>query len=684
MAALLNESFVPIAVDREERPDVDAIYWNYIQLVNSDAGWPINVFLTPELEPVFGGTYWPGPGTESAVSDGRHAEGGLDFLEILQKLERAWAEREAQCRSETVDTREKLRKFAAEGTQAARSRPVASGADLEVDLDQLEEAYSQLAATYDRINGGFGLAPKFITPAKLSFLLGLPQLPQVVQDVVGTSEVEHAREMALATLRKIRRGGIHDQVGGGFSRLSATQDWTLPQFEKMLADNALLLGLYLDAWVSGSDGQPARDGEFADVVYELAEYLTGPPLRLAGGAFATSEGADSFGKKGDRHMREGAYYVWTRREFDSVVGGGGDDQLVTSVAAAYWNVFEHGNVESVDDPADEFLSQNVLYVDADEAEIGKQLGISTDEVKRIVALSKKKLLAHREKERDRPQTDEKVVTCYNGMAIGALARTGATLKRGGLDAENGEKYLAAAEEAANFIETELWDRQDKTLYRTYYEGRGDTKGLAEDYAFLIEGLLELHAATGKARWLNWADELQGKIRPPRETAGTAADRPAERQIDLFYDRPLDDKEPNASLRPAPPTVGRSASGGFYSTVDAAPHIILRLKDGSMKPRHFPPLLRLVSAFAPSSFSRAIAYSFLTSGYVAAFGQRDIGVQPLPPGGPRRQRGVQPAGGRDNPRLRGGNAATPVALSHAALWRGHGEAVLVWGLAGASG
>ena len=514
IASLLNESFVPIVIDREERPDIDNIYWNYIQLVNSDAGWPINVFLTPELAPVFGGTYWPGPGTESAVSDGRHAEEGLDFLEILQKLQRAWVERETQCRSETVDTLSKLRKFAAEGTQAPRAQTAASEAvDLEVDLDQLEEAYTQITTTYDHINGGFGLAPKFITPAKFSFLLRLAQLPQAVQDVVGAPEVEHATEMALKTLRKIRDGGIHDQVGAGFSRLSATQDWTLPQFEKMLVDNALLLDLYLDAWLLTSKGKPSKTGEFADVVYELADYLTKPPIRQDNGAFASSEAADSYGKKGDEHMREGAYYVWTRREFDAVVSDGHDDQLVTSVAAAYWNVFEHGNVESINDPSDEFISQNILYVDVDEAEIGKQLGIATEEVKRIIASSKKKLLAHREKERDRPRVDDKIVASSNGMAIGALARTGAALKQDGLDGDNGEKYIKAAEQAATFIKKELWDSQAKTLYRSYREGRGNTHAFADDYAFLINGILELHAATDKAEWLAWADELQGKTFP---------------------------------------------------------------------------------------------------------------------------------------------------------------------------
>ncbi|CRK27382.1 hypothetical protein BN1723_013962 [Verticillium longisporum] len=245
-ASLLNEAFVPVIVDREERPDLDTIYMNYVQAVNGAGGWPLNPFLTPELE--------PNPGAGKTAAD------------------------------------------------------VSS----ELDLDQLEEAYSHIAGTFDPVYGGFGLAPKFPVPAKLSFLLRLPHYLHPVQDVVGPTECAHATEMALFTLRKIRDSGLRDHVGGcGFARYSITPDWSIPHFEKLTSDNALLLGLYLDAWlISNGD----KDGELYDVVVELADYFSSPPMRLPGGGFASSEAADSYYRRGDTDVREGAFHLWTRKE----------------------------------------------------------------------------------------------------------------------------------------------------------------------------------------------------------------------------------------------------------------------------------------------------------------------------------------------------------------------------------
>ncbi|EFX01859.1 duf255 domain containing protein [Grosmannia clavigera kw1407] len=567
VAEILNTSFIPIVVDREERPDIDAIYWNYLQLVNSSAGWPINVFLTPELEPVFGGTYWPGPGSEGSVRDGQE-DGGEDemigFLGILKKLRQSWTDREAQCREEARETVVQLRKFAAEGTLGPRGllRPtVAEGApylsrDLDLDIDQLDDAYTQLKKTFDPVNGGFGVVPKFVTPAKYSFLLKLGSFPNVVQGIIGDAEAKNAVQMALFTLRKLQDSGLHDHLRGGFSRASHTINWTLPHFEKLVPDNALLLSLYLDAWLYGlrtsGTGAKGTDAEFADVVYALADYLSSSPIRLEGGGFASSEAADSYYRRGDNHTREGAYYVWTRREFDAVVGGQrSENDLDTRAAAAYWNVLEHGNVDREDDPNDEFINQNVLYVNKDASEVARQFGISRSDVLRVVKTSKKKLAAHREKERVRPAADRKVTVANNGVVIAALARVGAVLVHGGFDPANGEKYISAARSAARFIKANLWDVQDKCLFRTYsYGQKGTNCGFAEDYAVLIEGLLELYEATGELEWLQWADQLQ------------------QRQIEQFYDG-VD----------MPPTSSHSASGGFYRTSEHEPFNILRIKDG---------------------------------------------------------------------------------------------------------
>lgn len=510
---------------------------NYIQAVNGDGGWPLNIFLTPELEPVFGGTYWPGPGTELITgTEGQDSAAGdeerLDFLVVLQKLDKVWREQETRCRKEAGEILLQLREFAAEGTLGARAigTPAGGGVssaamgaspatadlvanpgsvnptgvaapELDLDLDQLEEAYAHIAGTFDAVNGGFGApAPKFPTPPKLSFLLRLGEFPSAVADVVGEKEVAKAREMATFTLRKLRDGGLRDHVGGGFARYSVTSDWAVPHFEKMVADNALLLGVYLDAWLG--ERKKGAEGDFLDVVFELGDYLTSRPILTESGGFASSEAADSFYRKGDRHVREGAYYLWTRREFDSVVG----DE--SSVVAAHWNVLQHGNVPRDLDPQDEFINQNVLCVKKDVGELSRQFGIPVDEVKSIIKSAKEKLLAHREKERVRPETDEKVVAAYNGMVISALARAGRAIRD--LDAERAKRYIDAATGAARFAKEKLWDAEEKVLYRSFHETRSDTRAFADDYAFLIEGLLDLAEATEDEDFIAWADELQSE------------------------------------------------------------------------------------------------------------------------------------------------------------------------------
>lgn len=502
---------------------------NYIQAINGSGGWPINVFLTPDLEPVYGGTYWPSPGTELIGVDGEEVpeDERLDFLVILQKMRDVWPEHEARCRQEAKEIVSKLREFAAEGTLGTRGIGTPSNvstssaavptdtsgtpmvADSDLDLDQLEEAYTHIAGTFDPVNGGFGVAPKFPTPAKLSFLLRLAHFPSEVADVVGEKEVAQATHMALHTLRRLRDGGLRDHVGGGFHRYAVTANWSMPHFEKMVSDNALLLGCYLDAWLSAAakKGRVHKDDEFANIVFEMAEYLTAPPVQRPDGGFACSEAADSYYRKGDPHMREGAYYMWTRREFDQAFGG--SDPQLSAVAAAHWKVLEHGNVDREQDPIDEFINQNVLYTVKDAKDLGKQFGISPEEAQKLIETARGKLKAHREKDRVRPEIDDKAVTSINAQVISALARTSCAIRS--LDAEKSEKYLNAATRAANFVKEKLWDSQSKTLYRSYSTGRSPTQGFAEDYGFLIEALLDLYETTGEESWLQWADELQGKF-----------------------------------------------------------------------------------------------------------------------------------------------------------------------------
>lgn len=492
VAAILNDSFIPVKVDREERPDIDRIYMNFVQATTGSGGWPLNVFVTPDLEPVFGGTYWPGPNSNTTPYEDQ-----VDFLGILNKLSTVWREQEDRCRQDSAQILKQLKDFAAEGTFGDRLGE--GGEGLEIEL--LEEAHHHFASTFDKVNGGFGSAPKFPTPSKLSFLLRLGQYPQVVQDIVGESECQDAENMAISTLRKMARGGIRDHIGNGFARYSVTADWSLPHFEKMLYDNAQLLHIYLDAFLL------SRDAEFLGVVYDIGEYLTTTLAHDAGG-FYSSEDADSFYKKGDAEKREGAFYVWTKRELENVLGPQSEPIL-----SAFYNVSSHGNVAPENDAHDEFIDQNVLAIVSNPSSLSSTFGVKEEEVVRIIKEGKAALRAHREKERVRPALDDKIVVSWNGIAIGALARTAAVIK--GFDPEKSSRFLAAAVKAASFIRDELYDKETKILYRVWREGRGETQGFADDYAFLIDGLIDLYESTFDESWLRWADDLQRNLPHPQ-------------------------------------------------------------------------------------------------------------------------------------------------------------------------
>ena len=543
VAAILNSAFIPIKIDREERPDIDRIYMNFVQATTGSGGWPLNVFVTPELEPVFGGTYWPGPNTHTPSYEDQ-----VDFLGILNKLSTVWKEQEDRCRLDASQILTQLKDFAAEGTYGDKTSSESDGLDLEL----LEEATQHFAETFDSKHGGFGSAPKFPTPSKLSFLLRLSQYPKEVLDVVGASECLSAQEMAITTLRKMARGGIHDHIGNGFARYSVTADWSLPHFEKMLYDNSQLLHVYLDAFLL------SRDPELLGVVYDIAAYLT-TTLASPEGGFYSSEDADSFYRTSETEKREGAYYVWTKREFENVL-----DANAEPILSAFFNVSTHGNVLPENDAHDEFIDQNVMAVVSTPATLAAQFGMKEEEVVRVIKEGKAKLRAHREKERVRPALDDKVITSWNGIALGALARTGAVIK--GFDPERAEKYIDAAVKTARFLKDEMYDASTKTLWRVWREGRGDTKAFADDYAFLVEGLLDLYECTFEVEWLQWADELMGML--------------SSTFFLLPFFLPL---YPKLSLTTPPASqltqFSDPLSGGFFSTPLSAPHLILRLKDG---------------------------------------------------------------------------------------------------------
>ena len=525
VAQLLNTHFIPIKIDREERPDVDAIYMNYVQATTGSGGWPLNVFVTPDLEPVFGGTYWPGP-NNSMTAVGTAVAETVGFVDILEKMRDVWIQQEGRCRESAKDITRQLKEFAEEGVHSHQMGEKGEGEEL--DLELLEEAFQHFQKKYDKINGGFSTAPKFPTPVNLSFLLRLQQWPQTVKDVVGETECQHASNMAIHTLRKMARGGIRDQIGYGFARYSVTKDWSLPHFEKMLYDQAQLLDVYLDAFLS------TRDPEMLGAVYDIATYLTSPPMAAPGGGFFSAEDADSYPLKSDSEKREGAYYVWSLKEFHDVLGDKDGD-----ICARFYGVTADGNVASQNDPHDEFISQNVLNVTTTPNALAKKFGIPEASITQTLKSGRQKLREYRENRRPRPSLDDKIIVCWNGLAVGALSRTAAALQS--IDRTKASACLEAAVAAVDFIKKELFDLQTKTLFRVYREGPGSTPGLCDDYAFLIHGLIDLYEATFDDSYLDFADLLQ------------------KRQNELFTS---------------------SDSPGFYSTPSPhPPDLLMRLKSG---------------------------------------------------------------------------------------------------------
>ncbi|KAF2168067.1 hypothetical protein M409DRAFT_21514 [Zasmidium cellare ATCC 36951] len=512
IAQLLNEHFIPIKIDREERPDIDRQYMDFLQATNGGGGWPLNVFVTPDLMPIFGGTYWPGPKSERAKM------AGTSFEQILLKVATAWKEQEAKCRESAADITRQLRDFAQEGSLGGRDGKGDENDGLELDL--LDDAFQHYKQRYDSKFGGFGAAPKFPTPVHIRPLLRVASYPKDVREIVGEDECIEARAMAVKTLENMAKGGIKDQIGNGFARYSVTRDWSLPHFEKMLYDNAQLLPVYLDAYLL------TKSPLFLETTHDIAKYLTSPPMASSLGGINSAEDADSLPTAQDKHKREGAYYVWTHDGFKSILN---NEEL--KVCSTYWGVNPEGNIDQRFDAQGELVAQNTLCVQYEISELAKELDKSEEDTTRILSDGRQKLLSHREKNRPRPALDDKIVTAWNGLAIGGLARAGAALSE--------PAYLAAAEKAVTCIRNNLFDPSTATLKRVYREGPSTTQGFADDYAFLISGLLDLYESTFTSTWLSLAETLQ------------------KTQTTLFWDE---------------------EKFGFFSTPAHQPDILIRTKD----------------------------------------------------------------------------------------------------------
>jgi uncharacterized protein len=427
VAAMLNESFICIKVDREEHPDVDQFYMNVVQAMTGSGGWPLTVIMTPEKIPVFGGTYFP----------------RNDLMKIIGALGTAWIEQPQKIKA-VGDT---VSKFIEAGDRISTQ-------SVTLDETLMKEFYKKSLISYDAENGGFGLAPKFPPTMKMRLLLRIAQ---------RTGD-EHAIKMVSSTLEAMARGGIYDHLGGGFHRYSTDPIWLVPHFEKMLYDQAAMATIYIESY------QVTQNEVFESVARGVLDYvlkdMTGPQ-----GGFYSAEDADSEGE-------EGTFYVWSETELKKVLT---DEEYQQAIKV--FGVTPQGNFE-VTGKSIFHLNKGVSWKES-----------SSVEVKNV----SKKLLQFREK-RERPFKDDKVLTAWNGLMISAMAKAAQVLQD--------EKYIKAAQKSAQFIKANLYE--NGKLARRFRDNEAKFTASLDDYAYLIQGLIDLYESDFDEQWLGWANALQKK------------------------------------------------------------------------------------------------------------------------------------------------------------------------------
>jgi len=444
VADILNEHFVSIKVDREERPDIDKVYMQVAQMMTGRGGWPLTIIMTPEKQPFFAGTYIP-----KEAKYGRM--GMLDFLPHIYNI---WMSE----RDDVDNVVERIKTALSKSSDQVK--PVSLS---EKDFDS---AFNHFSQTFDEEHGGFGIAPKFPSPHNLLFLLRYWK----------RSGDDWALFMVEKTLSEIRKGGIFDQIGYGFHRYSTDADWLVPHFEKMLYDQAMLMLAYTETY------QATKNQDYAKIVEEIFEYVRRDMTSQEGG-FYSAEDADSEGV-------EGKFYVWEKKEILDLLS-----KRDSEVISKAFNVEIEGNF--LDEASREKTGKNILHLKESIDEIAHALNLQTDDVTNSLENARAILLSERAR-RVRPLKDTKILTDWNGLMIAALAKAGRVF-------DNSE-YIAAAEQALDFILNEMLDSKDG-IYHRYMQGEKAVFGFIDDYAFLIWALLEIYESTFKPSYLERSIEL---------------------------------------------------------------------------------------------------------------------------------------------------------------------------------
>lgn len=491
LAAYLNKHFVPVKVDREERPDVDRLYMTFVQMATGQGGWPMSVFLSPEGQPFFGGTYFPPI----------DAYGRPGFPTVLHSLERAWREDEEGVRESATSSLAAIERYAAVESKGGQD------SDWQAIFDS---CFASLAHQYDSQWGGFGGPPKFPRPVQHDFL-----------HLYGTPD---AREMSFHTLKMMNERGMNDQLGGGFHRYSVDGQWIVSHFEKMLYDQAQLVVSNIEAFqLSGDEG-------FREAAEGTLRYVWRDLTHLDGGFFA-AEDADSQPKHGAPHKEEGAFYVWTERELDATLG---EDARPFK---DFYGVQATGNAPREGDPHGEFRGKNILFQAEELPVVAKMNGLGVRGLSEQLDSSREKLFAAREK-RPRPHRDDKIIAAWNGLMISAFARAGVVT--------GNTKWTRAARIAFGFVWSELWDGEN--LYRHFKDGRADVLAFADDYAALSRAALDLYDATFEVAFLERAETLADRMVELfwDEADGGFWNAQTDPQVPVRFKEDYDGAEPSAS------------------------------------------------------------------------------------------------------------------------------------------
>ncbi|PZC86496.1 hypothetical protein B5X24_HaOG209215 [Helicoverpa armigera] len=477
-AKIMNEHFINIKVDREERPDIDRVYMLFILATSGGGGWPMSVFLTPDLRPVTGGTYFP--------PEDRWGRPG--FKTILLSLAKKWKENREQFLEASLNIMEALQKISLVDADSSNSVPGEA---------TWEKCLRRYMTIYEPEFGGFGTAPKFPQSSIFNFLFHYYARDK------NNAEGKKCLDMCLYTLTKIAKGGIHDHVSSGFARYSVDNDWHVPHFEKMLYDQAQLTVAYTDAYLA------TKDEFYADVVRDIIKYVN-RDLRHESGGYYSAEDADSYPVHGAAHKKEGAFCTWEYKELKSLL----QDKKINSVSyldvfCDYFSVEECGNISPGSDPHGELTNQNVLIIYGTKEETAQKYELTMEQFNQVISECVEILHNVRQK-RPRPHLDTKILCSWNGLMIAGLAQAGQGL--------GDKQFVEDAIKTAEFIQKYLYDDTKKILLHSCYRAEDGSiaqtdepiKGFLDDYAFLIKGLLDLYEASLDCRWLRWARDLQHK------------------------------------------------------------------------------------------------------------------------------------------------------------------------------